>query len=169
MSEEKEASSAVRKFIDEDELAGDVEINEADLDSGMIKQASLATHYGVQASKANRQVSLMKTRLEVVEAQTYRRLREEAADRGEKVTEAQLKMLVQSEPAVVRAQRDVIDAQYTADVGKTAFEAFRQRRDMLIQLGVQAREERKGELSIGGGVASDAVSTEGAKRHLKTG
>lgn len=137
-----------KQFIDEDELAADAQINPTDLDTAMIKQASMAIHYGVQAAKATREVGLNKTRFEIIEAKAYKRLREEAVERGEKITEAALKMLIQLEPDVIRAQRDMFDAQLQADIGKSGFEVFRQRRDMLIQLGVQAREERKGETFI---------------------
>jgi len=152
MSEE---SKGVKEFIDPAQFKQDVEYSPADLDTAMVEQASLSAFYGAASAESSRQAGIMKIRLGVVEAKVYKEIRDAANDEKRKMTEAQIKAEVETDPRVIKAKSDYINATYYADLGKSAVESFKQRRDMLIQLGSSAREERKGELFIKGGSLSD--------------
>ncbi|MFA9261824.1 MAG: hypothetical protein ACEQSB_00490 [Undibacterium sp.] len=114
----------------------------------MMGQASMFAHYGVLASGASRQVDVIKMLLETTEAAVYRKVRDEFALKAEKVTEAQLDKIVIRHPKVVEMKRNLNEAKQIEGVAKTAVEAFRHRRDMLIQHGLINREEMKGDLAI---------------------
>ena len=138
----------VKQFIDTSQMRRDLSFSPADLTNAMMEQAALFAHYGVLAAQASRQVDVLKLLLEQAEAAVYRKLRDEAAVNSEKVTEAQLEKLVSRHQKVISLKRALNEARQIESVGKTAVEAFRHRRDMLVQHGLISREEMKGELAI---------------------
>src|SRR5690606_19375567 len=123
-------------------------ISTANLSDAMVHQASLFTKYGVLAADAAHQVDVVKMLLESTEATVYKLLRDEAVKASEKVTEAQLEKMVARHSNVVAMKRALNAAKRVEAQSKTAVEAFRHKRDMLVQLGATSREELKGELTI---------------------
>lgn len=147
----------VINYLDATKLKKALRFSPTDLDSAQMDQAALFADYGVLAAQASHQVDVVKLLLENSEAAVYKLLREAAAERGEKVTEAQLEKLVARHPRVISMKKALAEAKQVEAVGKVAIEAFKQKRDMLIQQGVVQREERKGELyTLGRSVAEDA-------------
>lgn len=149
MSEAREVRKVqVKELVDPYQLKKDMAYSLSDLSTAMAEQASMFAHYGVLAARASRQVDEMKLLLENAEARVYRRVRDAAAVAGNKLTEAQVEKTVAVHPQVVAFKKAVNEARQIESVAKTAVEAFRHRRDMLIQHGATSREEMKGELSI---------------------
>lgn len=142
----KEASSA--PLIDVEKMREDIEFTPADLDSAMIRQASLSLFYGTKLAEARQRVSNMKTTLQTAEAMVADQLRAAAVENKEKIVEARVKSEVDADARIIKFKRQLNEAQYYVDVATAAVEAFRQRRDMIVQLGVNAREERKGEVRV---------------------
>lgn len=139
---------AVRRYIDGEVLKQDMAIKPTDLSGAMIDQSSLLVHYGELAAKASRQVDDVKMLLENTEAAVYRRLRDEAATNGEKITEASLEKSVSRHVKVIAMKKALNEARQIENVAKIAVEGFRHRRDMLVQLGAHERQEMQGELSM---------------------
>lgn len=151
MSEEvkpKPIKVKVVEYVDAANLRRDLAYSTADLSSAMQDQAALFADYGVNAAKASMQVDKMKLLLENTEAEVARRERDRKAVAGEKITEPQLAAIVTRHPRVVAAKSALNEAKQIESVAKTAVEAFRHRRDMLVQQGLISREEMKGELSV---------------------
>ncbi|MER9496413.1 hypothetical protein NKI86_32195, partial [Mesorhizobium sp. M0320] len=98
--------------------------------------------------KAARQVDDVEIILENTIAAVYRRLRDDAASAGEKVTEAQLDKTVTRHPKVITAKKALNEAKQIESVAKIAVESFRHRRDMLVQLGAYERKEMEGEIAV---------------------
>lgn len=138
----------VVQFFETGELKADLSYSMADLTSAMTNQASLLVHYGVLLAKASKQVDDLKMLLETAEARIYRKLRDEHVAAKEKPTEAMLAKLVAGDGYYVSIIKALNEAKQIEAQGKTAVEAFRHRKDMLIQLGLLAREEIKGDVSI---------------------
>lgn len=135
-------------FIDAAQLRRDLAFSPVDLTSAMIDQSSMFAHYGVLAAQASRQVDVVKLLLENTEAVVYKLIRDDMATKGEKVTEALLEKLVARHPRVISMKKALNEAKRVEAIGKTAVEAFRHRRDMLVQQGLISREEMKGEIRI---------------------
>lgn len=138
----------IKDFVDPAQLKQDLAFSNNDLTSAMMQQASLFSHYGVLAAQASRQVDVVKLLLENTEAAVYKMLRDQAAVAGDKVTEAQLEKSVSRHDRVIAMKKSLNEAKRVEGITKTAVEAFRHRRDMLVQMGLISREEMKGELSI---------------------
>ena len=136
----------VEAKVDLTTFNADVSINTADLGSAMAEQAALAAHYGRLLAEAAYQTSVFKIRRNAVEANVIREMRENYEKAGTKISETRLNTEVMTDTRYVKAQRDYSKAQYEEELAKNAFEAIRQRRDMLIQMGLSDREDKKGEL-----------------------
>lgn len=138
----------VVQFTDNAQLKKDISYSTADIHGAMSEQASLFVHYGIGAADASRQVDRIKMLLEASESTVYRKLRDEAATAGTKITEVQLEKQVAIHPTIIKVKHGLNEAKHIEAVAKIAVEGFRHRKDMLIQQGAYSREEMKGEVSI---------------------
>lgn len=138
----------VKDFLAEEDLKGKLSYSLNDLSSAMADQASLFAHFGVLAAKASRQVDNIKILIENQEAKVDREIREAMAVLGEKITEGIVERKIARHPQVVAFKRALNEAKQIEKVANTTLEAFRHRRDMLVQAGATSREEMKGELSM---------------------
>lgn len=138
----------VRDYIDHAQMKIDLSFSTNDLSEAMMQQASLFAHYGVLASKCSKQVDSIKMVLETAEARIYRIKRDDVVSSGAKVTEAQLDKMVSSDPKIIDIKKALNEAKQIEANAKIAVEAFRHRRDMLVQMGLISREELKGQMSI---------------------
>jgi hypothetical protein len=154
-------------YIEAGQLKVDLAFSNNDLTSAMMQQASLFSHYGILASKAARQVDIAKLLLENTEAAVYKLLRDKAANDGEKVTEVQLEKMIARHPRVNSMKKSLNEAKRIEASAKVAVEAFRHRRDMLVQMGLISREEMKGELSIHAKSAAETVRENTVQRVLE--
>lgn len=156
----------IKDFVDPAQLKVDLAFSDNDLTTAMMQQASLFSHYGVLLAQASRQVDVVDLLLENTEAAVYKMLRDRAATAGEKVTETMLEKMVSRHERVIAMKRSLNEAKRVEATCKTAVEAFRHRRDMLVQMGLISREEMKGELSIRAKSANEEAIRESAKRYL---
>jgi hypothetical protein len=136
----------VTKFIDTGELKGHLEIMKADLSYSMMQQAGFFAYYGELAAKAQFQMDKFEQMAELIAARLDKRVRDAALADGRKITETQVKAEVSLQPKMIAVNRAVNEARMVASNCKTTAESFRHRRDMLIQMSFNDREERKGEL-----------------------
>jgi hypothetical protein len=124
----------------------DIAINPLDVDNAFLSQASLFAHYSNQAAKAGQQMDNMKLKMDVVEAELNKFHRDEFTASGVKITEQMLVNAVTTDPRFIRVRKLYNEAKCIYEMLKGSESAFRQRKDMLIQIGAASREERKGEL-----------------------
>ncbi|EGR3221676.1 hypothetical protein N7I40_004046 [Vibrio parahaemolyticus] len=143
-SEKKSASFSA------EQLRKDLQIRDSDLDGCMTEQASLYAYYSTLYAKAQYEADHAKSQVEVLRAKKYSTLRNAKAGRGVKFTEAQLEAEVARSADVIEAINKANLARMRATIIKEGLEAFKQRRDMLVQKGKARLEERKGELYLKG-------------------
>ncbi|MDE4297050.1 hypothetical protein PXK56_17835 [Phaeobacter gallaeciensis] len=139
---------SVKDFIDAAQLKKDMSFSPNDIDTAMMEQASMFTHYGMLHADAMRQVDTIKLLLENTEAAVYKLIRDKMVEDGDKFTEALLEKSVARHTRVIQMKKALNQAKRIESIGKIAVEGFRHRRDMLIQQGVKMREEMKGELRV---------------------
>lgn len=136
--------SVVKMYVDPTQLKIDLAFKESDLDMNMAQQAGFYTHYAVASAQAQRQADTAKHQLEITEAGCAHRLREELPLQGVKITEGIIKERVTLDPQVQLAQRTYNEAKTVAEIAKQALEAWRQKRDMMVQFSKHKLEEQKG-------------------------
>lgn len=138
----------VRALVDSEQLQKDLSFSPNNLTDAMMQQASMFVHYGTLASKASRQVDDLKMLLEIAESKVDKAIRNKAVDDGEKLTEALITKRISAHSKIVELTKLLNEAKQIEKLCAVAVEGFRHRRDMLVQTGLLAREEMKGEVSI---------------------
>lgn len=153
---EAEKPKAVQGIsFDADRLAKDVAIDQNDLSGEFAKHASLYAYYASLARRAEYEADKLGHQEDLVYAKLDTDIRKKAAAENEKLTEAAIKnriLLDSRHQAIVQRK---LDAELVANLAKEAAESFKQRRDMLIQMGSDAREEMRGELRMRAAVEAD--------------
>lgn len=139
---------SVINYVDAAQLKKDLSYSTNNLSDAMVGQASLFAHYGVQSAKASMQVDTIKMLLETAEAAVYRQLADRTATAGGKVVVASLDKDVAADERIINLKRSLNEAKQIEKASNTAVEAFRHRRDMLVQQGFLSREEMRGEVSV---------------------
>jgi hypothetical protein len=152
----------VRRLVDPVELQNDIRFSAENLDDAMMQQASMAVHYGQLAATASKQLDDLKLVLEVTEAKVDRHIRDSVAEEAvddagkKKLTEAQIAKQIATHENIIAIKKAINEAKQIEAEAKTAVEAFRQRRDMLVQMGAGDRLERQGELVFSRHKAAEA-------------
>jgi len=141
-------ASGLKVYVDVKQLRTDLQINQNDLDEATISQAPMFIHYAEQAAWARRQMEKCKLAAEVTESQVDHAWRKKFAEDGTKVTEAMVANAVKSDPRVIKAKTQTIEARALFDIANDSREAFMQRKDMIVQVSVDRRRERDGQLRI---------------------
>lgn len=158
----------LQHYIDMDQFKRDTSVSEARLDNCMMEQSGLRAHHGYMAANAEAQHSRLKLRFDVVEAALYDKHRKAILDSGEKATEKMVENAVRKDEAWVKAKNAVIEAELIVNVAKACVEALKDRRDMIIQLGADRREEGKGQARIMAQAAADRSLAERAIAAART-
>ena len=125
----------------ENAFSTEVAINEGDLNTEFKEQASKYAGFATAEANAKARVLTAKLRLEVVDSQMTKQIRERLVKEGVKATEKMISSEVITTKEYQVAQNNLIEAQRAADIARGVKEAFQQRKDMLIQLGSSKRQE----------------------------
>lgn len=141
-------ASGLKVFVDVDQLKKDLQVNPNDLDDAVISQAPMFVHYAQQAAQARRQWEKSKLAAEVTESQLDSAWRKKFLEDGTKITEKVVENAVKSDPRYIKAHTQVIEARALYDIANDAREAYMQRKDMIVQVSVDRRRERDGQLRI---------------------
>jgi hypothetical protein len=131
-------------YIDVEQFRDDTRVTEVNLDKCMIEQNGLRAYYGAQAARAEAQAARVKAKFEVVEATLYDKHRKVLAASGEKTTEKMVENAVKMDQLWIKAKNTVIEAESIASINKGLVQSLADRRDMIIQLGADRRDEYKG-------------------------
>lgn len=138
----------VKQFIDKEQVRRDLTYSDTNINDGMMRQASLFAYYGELLAEASHQVDVVDLLVKNTEAAVYKKEREVAAAAGEKLTEVQLEKMITRNERVIAMKKALIEAKRVEAAAKTTLEAFRHRRDMLVQQSSTMRTERQGELRL---------------------
>jgi len=133
------------------DLVNDANINSLQLDEEMRRQSGLFSHYAAMTAKVQLQSDNMKMKRDITVAKIDKEIRNKAAEEGGKIdgvkmTEKLIESSVNLDVRWVKIQKEYNEAKSDHELHKGMLEALKQKRDMLIQLGVNAREEMKGDV-----------------------
>lgn len=142
--------SKVQNFVDVEQMRADVGFSDVDLSGAMLEHSSLFAHYTVLSAKATHQYNNFKMLVELQVSKLDKEIRDEAVEKGQKLTEAKILSMIKADSRYVQAQKALNEASMAMDIGRGAVESFRHRRDMLVQIGKDARDERAAKVAISG-------------------
>lgn len=143
-----EKAAKLNFYVDVNQFNRDTKLTEATLDQAMMEQAGLRAYYGTQAAQAEAQHARLKVRFDVLEAKLYDEHRKALAASGEKTTEKMVENAVKLDPRWAKAKNMLVEAETIASINKSLVISLADRRDMMIQLGADRREEFKGGVRI---------------------
>jgi hypothetical protein len=136
----------LREFVDPEQLKRDVEFSVHNLDEAVQNHASTFVHYANNARLARRQFERMKAAFDILESRLEAHYRLMAKSTGEKATDKSIEAQVKGDPRWWAGQTKLIDAKAIYELANDARAAFDHRRDMIVQVSVDRRKEREGEL-----------------------
>ena len=131
-------------IIDAKEFANVVKLTEVGLSVAMMTQAGHKSYYGMMSAQAEQQHAKAKLQFEITEARLYEFHRSALVAKGEKATEKQVEAAVRMDAQYMIAKNRVIEAEGIANIAKSCVLALNDKRDMIIQIGADRREELKG-------------------------
>lgn len=135
-------------YIDPAQLKRDVAINPNRIDEAMATNAQTFVYYATQAAQARGQWERMKAAFEILESKLDNKHRKILKDDNAKTTEAQIRAAIVGDPTWKSANSRMIDCRTVYDLASDAKEAFMMRRDAILQMAKDQREERSGELRL---------------------
>ena len=139
--------TALKTFVDPDQVKVDISINMSDLDTAMIEHPGLELHYAMQTAHSRRQYERLKAATEILEAKIDAETREKWV--GEKKpTEAAIKAAVLADKRYSSAQSKLIDAQHIWKLCEATENAFRSRKDLLLEVARDRRKEKEGQMRV---------------------
>lgn len=149
--------SNVENFVDVDKMREDVAFSDVDLSGAMLEHSSLFAHYTVLSAKATHQHNHFKMLVDLQMSKLDKEIRDKAAEEGTKLTEAKITGMIKADARYINAQKALNEASMAMDIARGAVESFRHRRDMLVQIGKDARDERQARVAISGSVPSPSL------------
>jgi hypothetical protein len=130
------------------QLQKDLAFSENNLDDAFMSQPGFFAHYSGVSHRAARRHDQLSQQEKLVYAKIDNEVRQKAFEDGEKVTEPVVKNRILLDSRHRKITERMLDAKAVAGMTKDACESFKQRRDMLIQVGANVREEFKGDLRM---------------------
>lgn len=137
-----------KEKIDVEKFIRDTRISEVDLDKAFFEQASLRAYYGALAAERESFANRLETAFESQEALLSRNIRQSLIEQKIKPTEKMIEEIMRSDSKWVKMKNAVYEAQAQATIAKALVQSLVDRRDMLIQLGADRRDESKGQLRM---------------------
>lgn len=134
----KTADGSVKTFDISDELTIE-DINEAHID-----QAGKFAFWASVSEVAKANVEMAKADMETAEAEADEKARKYLEMEGIKITEKAVERAIKGESSFVDAQKKYLQAKRNAGVLKSVAEAFEHRKEMIIGLGANHRQEYDG-------------------------
>lgn len=142
------------------DVDAELAIDEQDIKSCYIDQAGKFAWYAVVHAAAMRRVDSLKMRsdvlraeVDVAKAKANDRLKKEMTEANEKkkppsqsaidAVVDSAKEVVEARAAVAKVRNSLVEARYEQEVVKATKDAFVHRRDMLIQMGADVRQEQR--------------------------
>ena len=127
--------------IDVEQFGKDMQITTSNLSNCLMKQAGLKAYYNSIAAKAEAMASKGKISLELLEAQLSDAYRKKFIDEGVKVTEKMIEAAIKKDKKYNDAANRLVDLKSRAEIAKGCSFAVSERKDMLIQLSANTRQE----------------------------
>lgn len=147
-----------------DTVSEDLFIDENNLNDEFVRQAGNFAWYAVLAAEAESYRDKLKFELEVLEADLDKQVREELELRGEKITEKVVSAEILKKQEYRDKKQDLLEAARQLGIMKAVKEGLVQKKDMLISLGANMRNENDSGLRILQEKADRTTKSSAAKR-----
>lgn len=117
----------------------DLSIDVSDLSSEFRSFSLVFYRYCQYKAKVEAQRDVAKAKLKEIRAVTYKRIK---SDTSTKHSEKSMEAEIDTDPEVMKAQMSFIKSEHDATTWCGAVDSMKAKKDMLMQLGADARKER---------------------------
>lgn len=138
------AAGPLKTFIDADKLQDDLNFTTTNISLAMTRQAALFAHYSRFSAEAAYQSDRCKQQVDLLYANLDQQFRDSMTTAGTKFTEKTLESMIIKDGSYQEAQTRAHEARAIAKMVETTAESFKHRKDMLIQVGADLRQEKSG-------------------------
>lgn len=137
-------TGSLKTFLDMDKLDSDLNFTATNISMAMTRQAALFAHYSNLAAQATYQADRAKQQVKLVEANLDQMFRDSLMTAGTKFTEKVIETMIAKDSTYQDAQTRAHEAKAIASMVEAAADSFRHKKDMLIQMGADLRQEKSG-------------------------
>jgi galactitol-specific phosphotransferase system IIB component len=138
----------IETFVEIEQIKKDLEFTSVGIDKAFMEQAAMFSYYAFARRQAERQEEKLKHASKIMSSRIDKALRTKCREEKIKMSEPQIASEIESDPRMIELHKNYLDARQIANLLGDTVEAFRHRRDMLIQFGADSRQERAGELRM---------------------
>lgn len=138
----------VERYYDPKKAQEDIQYYHPDISTDLMRQAGLFAFYSAQLVRAESQYDRISNAIDLMHARLDSVIRADATKSATKLTESQIKSKITEHPKMVTLVEGLRSAKEEVGFLKGTCEALRQRKDTLIQIAINSREELKGSPSI---------------------
>jgi hypothetical protein len=125
------------------QIMQDVSFTEALINEAFVSQAALFAYYADQSRVATKTADNLKMRIDMVASSLDEAIRNKAATDGAKITEKLVEQAICRDDKYIKAVEEYNNAKSTAQMLRDTLEALKMKKDMLIQVGTNIREEKR--------------------------
>jgi len=125
-----------------------LKINDKNLNAELIEQPGLFARYAFEMSKKKQEFDELELELDILEAETDKRVRNKFLANDEKISEKKVEMEIMVDPKIKELKREVIKVNSQYYILKGITQAYSQRKDLLISLCANLREEMKSDINL---------------------
>ena len=125
-----------------------LKIDESHLNDEIMRQPGEYAYYTRKYADKKKDVELLKLELNVLVAERDSFLREDFTSKGEKFTEPKITNAINKESKAVELKKKIINAECEYDTLKGIVSAWDQRKDCLVSISANKREELKQRIGI---------------------
>lgn len=135
--------ATIVRFYDAAQARKDLSTYHTDVNLDFLQQSGLFAYWACKLVQAERQHARIEYALDRAEARRYKEIKIASIGK-DKITEPGIKAEIAADKELGQIRELLLEAREEMGMLKATVEALRQRKDMLIQLGNQSREEMKG-------------------------
>jgi len=129
---------------EERDFLQELTIREVLLNQHLVDHAAQQAYWGVRFAETLRASKIAKLRAEVTQASLITQTMQVMVQAGQKATEMTVMAVVNAHPDRVSAWENAYEAEYQSNMMKAAAEGFTARKDALVTLAANARQEMQG-------------------------
>jgi len=125
-----------------------LKVDPKNLNAELIEQPGLFAYYAYEMSKKKEELEELELDLDILESETDRKVRNNFLIKNEKVSEKKVEMVVMSITKVKELKRKIIKVNAEYNILKGIVRAYEQRKDVLVSLSANMREENKSDINL---------------------
>lgn len=125
-----------------------LKVNPKNLNAELVEQPGLFAYHAYQMTKKNQELEELELDLNILIAKKDKKTRNMFEETGVKYSEKKIEIGIDADNEVIKMKKKIIKLNTEYNILKGITRAYEQRKDILISLSANIREERKSDVSL---------------------